>query len=268
MLRNIHPHRQMKLLLLFLVFCAYAASSQDLSMFERKEYTSPNGGTLLYRILYPEHYDRGKKYPLVLFLHGAGERGSDNEKQLIHGSKQFVEPKVRKKYPAIVVFPQCPEEDFWASVKFDRNGSPFQFDFDYSRPLNASLVLAIDLVKTLVGNGSVDARRVYITGLSMGGMGTFEAVYHNPGLFAAAMPICGGGDTLRYEKVKTPFWIFHGDADQVVDVKYSRAMVARLRQLKVKVKYTEYPGVNHNSWDSAFAEPKFLRWMFRKRKGK
>ncbi len=258
----------MKALVLFLIFCGYAASSQDLSMFEKKEYTSRDGKKLLYRILYPEHYDRNKKYPLLLFLHGAGERGNDNEKQLIHGSKQFLDSQVRKRFPAIVVFPQCPEEDFWSSVKFDRDADPLQFDFDYTRPANQSLLLAIGLVKELIANEGVENRCVFIAGLSMGGMGTFEAVYHYPDLFAAAMPICGGGDTVRYTKVKTPFWIFHGAADQVVDVKYSRAMVNTLKQLKVKVKYTEYPGVNHNSWDSAFAEPDFLRWMFgKKRKG-
>ena len=100
----------------------------------------------------------------------------------------------------------------------------------------------------------------------MGGMGTFEAVYRFPDRFAAAMPICGGGDTVHYRKVKTPFWIFHGTDDSVVDVEYSRSMVTKLKDLKMKVRYTEYPAVNHNSWDSAFAEPSFLKWMFSKKK--
>ena len=102
----------------------------------------------------------------------------------------------------------------------------------------------------------------------MGGMGTFEAVYRAPGLFAAAAPICGGGDVARYDKRvrKVPFWVFHGDADAVVGVKQSRDMVAKLKTLRNKVKYTEYPGVNHNSWDNAFAETDFLAWMFAQRK--
>src|SRR5690606_19323608 len=113
---------------------------------------------------------------------------------------------------------------------------------------------------------AVDAHRVYITGLSMGGMGTFEAVYRYPKRFAAALPICGGGDTLRYTRVKLPFWVFHGTDDGVVNVSCSRAMVKKLEDLRVKVRYTEYPGVNHNSWDNAFAEPDFLEWMFSQRR--
>lgn len=257
-----HPVSFMKFIFLCFLLCGYAASAQDLSMFAKKEYTSPEGKKLLYRILFPEQYDKTKKYPLVLFLHGAGERGSDNEKQLIHGSKQFLDAATRKNFPAIVVFPQCPSDSYWSSVSIDRDTSPLTLSFDYSRPAKEPLLLAISLVKDLMAKEAVDSRRIYITGLSMGGMGTFEAVYRYPDLFAAALPICGGGDTARYQKVKTPFWIFHGGADPVVDVKFSRAMVAKLKDLKVKVKYTEYPGVNHHSWDNAFAEPRYLRWMF------
>ena len=256
----------MKLSLLLLVCCSFAVAAQDLSMYQKKEFTAPHGGTLKYRILFPENYDGRKTFPLILVLHGAGERGNDNEKQLVHGSKLFLDAEVRRKFPAIVVFPQCPEERYWSSVKIDRNKMPLELDFDYTRPATEPLSLAITLVENLIRTEKVDARCVYITGLSMGGMGTFEAVHRNPELFAAALPICGGGDTIQYKKVDTPFWIFHGDADAVVDVKYSRAMVDKLKDLKVKVKYTEYPGVNHNSWDSAFAEPKYLKWMFGKRR--
>lgn len=112
---------------------------------------------------------------------------------------------------------------------------------------------------------AVDADRIYITGLSMGGMGTFEMVHRWPGRFAAALPICGGGNTAAYDKrVKdVAFRVYHGDADAVVDVTLSRKMVERLKILRVKnVEYTEYPSVNHNSWDKAFADPDFLAWMF------
>ncbi|MBL7748170.1 MAG: phospholipase, partial [Chitinophagaceae bacterium] len=107
-------------------------------------------------------------------------------------------------------------------------------------------------------------KKCYITGLSMGGMGTFELVYRFPKLFAAAMPICGGGDAIHYDKrvKKVSFWVFHGAVDAVVSVKESIAMVNKLKELKAAVTYTEYPDVNHNSWDNAFAEPTFLSWMF------
>jgi predicted peptidase len=115
-----------------------------------------------------------------------------------------------------------------------------------------------------VQSESIDKSRIYITGLSMGGMGTFEAVYRNPGIFAAAMPVCGGGDTVHYDGrvKKTSFWVFHGSADAVVNVNQSRAMVNKLKASKADVTYTEYPGVNHNSWDNAFAEPTYLSWVF------
>lgn len=237
-------------------------------IYQKKEYAYAEGKTLPYRILYPENYDKSKKYPLLLFLHGAGERGNDNEKQLIHGAKLFIKDESRKNFPAIIVFPQCPQENFWAVTKIDRNVQPFKIDFDYTAEANWPLQAANDLVRKLVKEEAVDKSRVYITGLSMGGMGTFESVYRNPDLYAAALPICGGGDVTHYDKriTKTGFWVFHGAADAVVNVKLSQEMVEKLKSLKAEVKYSEYPGVNHNSWDNAFAEPDYLNWMFSHRK--
>ena len=102
----------------------------------------------------------------------------------------------------------------------------------------------------------------------MGGMGTFESVYRYPDLYAAALPICGGGDLKLYDSRvnKTPYWIFHGDADAVVNVELSRTMYAKLKTLKANVKYTEYPNINHNSWENAFSDPEFLNWMMKQRK--
>jgi len=243
-------------------------NAQDLNQYEKKVYASPSGLSLPYRILYPENYDRTKKYPLILFLHGAGERGNDNEKQLTHGSKLFLTEENHRNFPAIVIFPQCPTESYWGNVQIDRSTSPITLTFDYSKPETVALQSAISLVKEIAKAEGVDKKRIYITGLSMGGMGTFEAVYRNPKLFAAATPICGGGDAARYDKrvAKIPFRVFHGSADAVVDVKHSRQMVEKLRTMKVSVNYTEYPNVNHNSWDNAFAEPDFLSWMFSKKR--
>lgn len=236
--------------------------------YERKEFKFAEGQVLPYRILYPENYDPKKKYPMILFLHGAGERGKDNEKQLIHGSRLFLNAENRKNFPAIVVFPQCPEESFWGTVNVDRSKQPIKLDFAYGSAPVWPQAAANALVRSLIKEGSVDDKRVYITGLSMGGMGTFESVYRNPDLYAAALPICGGGDPNSYSKkqAKIPFWVFHGAADAVVDVKLSRDMVERLKALKATVKYSEYPGVNHNSWDNAFAEPEYLKWMFGQRR--
>lgn len=253
-------------LLLIVLFSAISSYSQDLSLFLRRDFSASDGFHLPYRILYPDGYDRTRKYPLIVVLHGAGERGTDNEKQLVHGSKLFLDSAVREKYKAIVVFPQCPQESYWSSVQIDRTQTPLALDFDYTRPITPPLKAVMELVQELVTSEAVEKRCVYITGLSMGGMGTFEAVHRYPDIFAAALPICGGGDTIRYEKVDVPFWVFHGTDDSVVDVDYSRAMVARLKALKVKTRYTEYAGVNHDSWNNAFAEPDFLKWMFKRRK--
>ncbi|MBX2900028.1 MAG: prolyl oligopeptidase family serine peptidase [Cyclobacteriaceae bacterium] len=249
--------------LLLLVALSFSAKAQDLELFQKLEFNASNGLNLPYRLLLPEKLEAGKKYPVILLLHGAGERGSDNEKQLVHGAKLFATEENRKNFPAIVIAPQCPAEGYWASVLVDRATNPFGLSFDYSRPITQPLEAAIELVKKILKEQPADKSRVYITGLSMGGMGTFEAIYRFPKLFAAAAPICGGGDTKLYSRqaAKVPFWIFHGDADAVIDVKESRAMVEKLKSLQAKVKYTEYGGVNHNSWDNAFAEPDFLKWL-------
>jgi len=254
-----------KILSSALLFFYFVVSAQDLSLFEKKEYRNDSGNILPYRVLYPENYDKTKKYPLVLFLHGAGERGNNNEAQLTHGAKLFLADSNRKNFPCIVIFPQCPQDNYWSSVKIDRSTAPITLSFDYTSALTTwPLQSAIALVKKTAKEEKVDISRIYITGLSMGGMGTFEAVYRYPELFAAAMPICGGGDTVHYDKRvnKTPFWVFHGDADAVVNVNQSRSMADQLKKIKADVKYTEYPGVNHNSWDNAFAEPTFMSWMF------
>lgn len=253
-----------KIFLYFLLVLSFGANAQDLSLYQKKEYAYSEGKTLPYRILYPDNYDNTKKYPLVLFLHGSGERGNDNEKQLVHGSKLFLTADNRKNFPAIIVFPQCPENSYWSSVTVDRSKTPTTFEFNYDNPINWPLDAVQKLVQQLIKNEGVDKKRCYITGLSMGGMGTFEILYRFPKVFAAALPICGGGDAFRYdERVrKTSFWVFHGDADAAVNVNESRAMVNKLKSLKVDVTYTEYPNVNHNSWDNAFAEPTFLSWMF------
>ncbi len=252
-------------LLFFLVFFSASVYAQDLSLYQKKEFIYSEGRVLPYRILYPENYDKNKKYPLLLFLHGAGERGKDNEKQLIHGAKLFITEENRKNFPAIIILPQCPQESFWAVMKTDQSKQPPVRTFDYNVEANWPLTAANELVKKISNEEGVDKSRVYISGLSMGGMGTFESVYRYPKMYAAALPICGGGDVNHYDKRirKTAFWVFHGAADAVVNVKLSQEMVEKLKSLKAELRYSEYPGVNHNSWDNAFAEKDYLTWMLK-----
>lgn len=249
---------------LFLLFAAIISSqflmAQNLDRYEKRTFTNGEGETLLYRILFPENYDESKAYPLVLFLHGAGERGDDNESQLTHGATLFLENG--SKFPAIIVFPQCPKESYWAHVERNKNGKDWAYPFfdDPTPPMQK----VIALVDELVAAEAIDQSRLYVTGLSMGGMGTFDLLARRPNQFAAAAPICGGGNLTLAERYapNVPLWIFHGDADVVVPVELSRTMYERLQQLGADVKYTEYEGVNHNSWDNVFAEPDYLSWLF------
>ena len=248
--------------MLLLAISGLKVLAQDLSLYEKHSLIK-NTDTLPYRLLLPENYDTHKKYPLIFFMHGAGERGNDNEAQLIHGAKLFLQPGVRQAYPAIIVFPQCAKNSFWSSVKFTNENGKREFLFDKNASPTISMQLANDLLHQLIKQYPVQKKQIYIGGLSMGGMGTFELVYRNPKLFAAAMPICGGGDPAIARDVrKTDWWVFHGAKDDVVPPAFSDKMVAALRAVKASVKYSLYPNANHNSWDAAFAEPGLLSWLF------
>ncbi|WP_336515844.1 prolyl oligopeptidase family serine peptidase [Pollutibacter soli] len=244
------------------------SNAQVSSLFEEQLFIEGDD-TLRCRILTPQNFSTTKKFPLVVFLHGAGERGTDNEKQLTWGADLFLDSVNRAKYPAIVVFPQCPENEAWSSVKRgqikDTLGG-FEFDTAAAQPKTAALV--IRFIDSLVAKPGVDQNRVYLGGLSMGGFGTFEFLWRRPDLFAAAFPICGGGVPAKvhsYAK-KLPIWIFHGDADPIVPVTQSRRMVRALQKTTAEIKYTEYPGVQHESWKNAFAEPGLMEWIFSKKK--
>ena len=249
-----------KILLLFLTLNFGVAFGQE---FEKALFIHQND-TLPYRILLPKNYDPQATYPLMIFLHGAGERGNDNSSQLVHGSFLFKSEKFRDQHPSIVVFPQCPAESYWAMVKRD-NKKPLHKKFDFAKtlPRNRQLEMVEQLMDYIETNYRVDSTRRYVGGLSMGGMGTFELVARNPDYFAAAFPICGGGNPEWASLLKkTPFWIFHGEDDVVVPDILSKKMYNALIKEKALVRLTLYPGVNHNSWDNAFAEPDLMNWVF------
>ena len=227
-------------------------------LFEPREYVGAGGKTLKYRLLKPAPYDSDREYPLVIFLHGAGERGSDNVAQLKNGMADFCKAKWRDKYPCYVVAPQCPEEEKWVDVDWS---SPAN---DMPAKTSESLQLVFELIDTMVKDAAVNDNRIYITGLSMGGYGTWDALARRPSFFAAAVPICGGGDpktAARFAKV--PLWCFHGDQDEAVPVKRSREMIDALKAAGGMPKYTEYPGVAHNSWAQTYADAAVIEWMFK-----
>lgn len=236
-------------------------------LYEAKMFIN-NTDTLNYRIMYPKDFSKDKQYPLVLFLHGAGERGSNNASQLVHGSKLFAEETNRGAFPALVIFPQCPQNDYWSNATIDRSTKPISLVY----PQNASPTKALNLVMLLMDDylnkPVINKEKVYIGGLSMGGMGTFEMLYRRPDTFAAAFAICGGGnpETVKAYANNTELWVFHGAKDDVVDPQLSISMVSAYLKAGGKPNFTLYADDNHNSWDSAFTEPKLLTWLFSKSK--
>lgn len=212
---------------------------------------------LPYRLYSPAAVEAGAKLPLVVFLHGAGERGDDNRAQVKHGVPAFLKLKT----PHFLIAPQCPKTKRWVEV--DWSAASHKTPAEPSEPMTALL----DLLPALLKELPVDPARVYATGLSMGGYGTWDLLVRRPQLFAAGAPVCGGGDeTAAASIAKVPQWIHHGDQDNVVKTARSRNMVEALKKAGGMPRYSEYPGVGHNAWDKAYADPEFFAWLFAQKK--
>ena len=224
-----------------------ADKSPDLEkLLEAKTFTQGKA-SLPYRLLKPANIEKETTYPLVIFLHGAGERGKDNKAQLVHGVREFASPERMKKYPCFLIAPQCSEKQAWNQEEMSK--------------------LVLDLIEQACKDLSIDKKRVYLTGLSMGGYGTWKLLADKPDLFAAGLPICGGGDVKKADVLtKIPLWVFHGDKDGAVKVERSREMVAAIKKAGGKPKYTEYAGVGHDSWSQTYADEKVLDWLFAQKK--
>lgn len=253
-----------RFLTLLLAICFSQINAQDLSMYKKDSYTAKQG-TLPYRILLPKNYNSNVKYPLIIFLHGSGERGNDNALQLTHGADLFLNQYNRQTYPAVVVFPQCATEASWSNYKWSQIDGNVSIEYSATIDKIKHQELLKGLIKKLKKQFSLDHNRLYIGGLSMGAMGTFDAVKQNPKLFAAAFAICGGANPEIAKRISNPsWWIFHGEVDEVVPAKYSQQMYDALKKEGADVKLTMYPDVNHGSWTNAFAEPELLKWLFSK----
>lgn len=167
--------------LLFLL--TISVSAQE--VYQKEVFISSRGDSLKYRLLRPEKEETGKKYPLVLFLHGGGERGSDNEKQLVHGGQMFLNPVNREKYPAFVLMPQCPIDAYWAYTS--RPVSFVPSDMPAGQEISPIFSSLKELLDVYLNMPQIDKDRIYIIGLSMGGMGTYDMIIRFPELFAAAI---------------------------------------------------------------------------------
>ncbi|MFM8704063.1 MAG: PHB depolymerase family esterase [Planctomycetia bacterium] len=219
-----------------------------------------------YRLLRPEHGagdgQSAARHPLVLFLHGAGERGSDNAKQLNYLPTWLAEPALRRRYPCYVLAPQCRMDERWVDVSGADKKSPPQL----ATP-TADLAAAIRALEETIARERVDLDRIYLTGLSMGGFGTWDLATRMPERFAAILPICGGGDEgVAARIVRLPTWSFHGDADRVVPVERSRSMIAAVKAAGGSPIYSELAGVGHDSWTPAYRDGFVLDWLFSQRR--
>ncbi len=253
------PHHSLYIILIALSSCLTASLSAD-SEFAAKIYQTPDGESLNYRLHLPENMDPTQSYPLVLFLHGAGERGSDNEKQLKHGAKKILAYSIQSQTPAIIVAPQCPTGQQWVNTPWANDAHTMP------EAPSDSMRLTIELLEALKETLPVDSSRIAVTGLSMGGFGTWDIIQRMPTSFSAAMPICGGGDTAMAETIKgLPIWVFHGALDTAVKTQRSRDMVEAIQQVGGKVRYTEYEDVGHGSWGRAYNNQEALKWLFETR---
>lgn len=232
-------------------------SQGNVNEYKAETFQASNGLELGYRILSPKEVSAEAKYPLVLFLHGAGERGDDNQKQLVHVAKEFAKNEMMERYPCFVVAPQCPTDNRWVEV--DWGAAAHTMPETPSVPLSATF----ELLNRLKDELPIDPQRIYVCGLSMGGFGAWDAIQRHPELFAAAVPICGGGDPAFAKHIEDiPVWVFHGDQDGAVQVKRSREMVNALSKLDSDVIYTEYPGVGHNCWTMTAENRLVWDWLF------
>lgn len=211
-----------------------------------------------FRLLAPERIEPGQTYPVVLFLHGAGERGTDNRLQLLYLPELLSQPERRAKYPCFLIAPQCRPDKQWVDVPWGAAEST---------PLGKAtdqLQAALGMLEQVLETEPVDRRRVYLTGLSMGGYGCWDLAARRPEWFAAVAPICGGGDEAQADRLAgIPIWAFHGAEDGAVPVVRSRRMIAAIRAAGGQPRYSELEGVGHNSWTPAYSDPDgLIPWMF------
>ncbi|HET7435230.1 MAG TPA: alpha/beta fold hydrolase [Thermoanaerobaculia bacterium] len=215
-----------------------------------ERFVTARGMTSRYRVFFPNDFTRERSWPVILFLHGAGEGGTDGiaPTQVGLGRAVSLAPE---RFPFVIVFPQSPPRTPW---------------------FGASLDVTLAALEATIEEANGDRERLLLTGISMGGYGTWTLALREPQRFAALVPVCGGVrvDTVANAARKLahiPQWVFHGDRDDIIPVSESREMVAALRDAGADVRYTEYAGVRHNSWDRAYADPELVPWLLAQRRG-
>ena len=239
------------LVALLLSYLCQASAAEE---FLGRTYTNRAGATLPYRLLIPPKYDSTRRYPVMLYLHGAAGRGSDNLKPLDWGPRLIADEMKRGRHEFFLVVPQCSRSETWSNIKPGDKPLP-----------GASLKLALELLtNSLTEEFNLDPTRRYLTGVSMGGHATWSLLCQETGLFAAAVPVCAGGDANRVTDriAKVPVWVFHSDDDHLVPVQQARDFVKAWRAHGGETHYTEYTGLKHSSWKKAYTETPMYDWLF------
>jgi predicted peptidase len=230
---------------ILLLFSSTETFAED---FEKTEYKADSARTLQYALLKPQKVEDEKKYPLLLSLHGAGGRGNKNWERNCLANKVLSGREMRSKYPCFILAPTVSKQGSWKSESMDD---------------------VLELLGKLLKKLPIDPDRVYVTGQSMGGGGTYEAMARKPELFAAGVPVCGSNKVSNAKKMASiAIWVFHGEKDRVVPVERGREMVEAIRKAGGKPRYSELPGVRHNSWTPAYKNQELWKWLFSQKKKK
>jgi len=231
---------------------------------ERRLFTSKDGTPLPYRIYIPEDYDCGKSYPLVLFLHGAGERGTDNSLHLtrIANVCDLILSDIEKYGDCVIIAPQCPVTAQWVDTPWEKGG--------YSvKEVKKSVYMraAEELLAATISDYSIDKKRIYVSGLSMGGFATWDVVMRNPELFAAAVPVCGGADPETAESIKNvPIWTIHSTGDLLVPFSGTEDMVLALEKVGGDIRFTLTDLYGHSAWLGIYDTTEVIDWIFSKKR--
>ena len=228
-----------------------------LKRFEARVITNAQAKVLRYRLFKPSTYDPQTNYPLVLFLHGAAGLGDDNARQFNGGNEvpplALTAEDAQSRFPSFVLVPQCPRGTSWSG---------------FGKQPAEMVVATMATLQALQREFRIDTNRLYIVGVSMGGHGVWDTVAKFPRTFAAAVPICAASDVSLAPRIApVPVWLFHGAEDPLVNVSNARQMLAALRKAGGYPRYTEYPGVGHDSYRNAFKEPDLLPWLFSQKRG-
>lgn len=255
-----------RLLAVLIGLCGYSMpNAQGAASFESRSWKINPSKSIPYRLFVPKNRVAGRKYPVMLALHGAGERGSNNTSQLNHAfTTLWADDSIQRENPCFVVAPQCPLNEQWVV-------SPPPWDnYDFTRnPITDNLKAVMSILDTLEKEFPIDKDREYISGMSMGGQGTWYALMAFPARFAAAVPVCGSSDPAQAPNLdRIPIWTFHALDDNVVFPRTTQATVRAIRAIGgTRLKYTEYAanlGIGHESWKPAGRDPALHRWVFSK----